>query len=88
MLLITYAFKLLELNENLRCIILGAYYLNTRNRIRLDAMLIGPVKVEWLPVTRELYRSWLFTSFNHYKDHVRIGLLVLTSFMVEIRLCW
>jgi hypothetical protein len=44
--LFTCVFKLLELNENLRCIILGTYFLNTRNRVRLDAMLIGPVKVE------------------------------------------
>jgi len=39
-------------------------------------MLIGPVKVEWLPVTRELNRSCLFSFIcNHYKDvgrgHVR-----------------
>ena len=51
------AFKLLELIENLRCIILGSYCLNTTNRVRIVAMLIGPVKVEWLPVTRKLYRS-------------------------------
>ena len=49
-----YAFKLLELSENTRCIILGSYWLNTRFESELDAMLIGPVKVEWLPVTREL----------------------------------
>ena len=53
----TCAFKLLELNENLRYIILGTYCLNTRNGVRLDAMLIGPVKVEGFPVSRELYRS-------------------------------
>ena len=28
--------------------------MNTRNRVRLDAMLIGPVKVEGFPVSREL----------------------------------
>ena len=71
-LLFVCAFKLLELNENLRCIILGTYWSNTRNRVRLDAMLIGPVKVEWLPVTREIYKCWLFTSCNHYKDHGQI----------------
>jgi len=54
LLLFTCAFKLLELIEILRCIILDTYWLNNRNRVRLDAMLIGPVKVEWLPVTREL----------------------------------
>ena len=54
LLLITYAFKLLELNENLRCIILGSYWLNTRIWVRIDAMLIGLVKVGWLHVTREL----------------------------------
>ena len=57
----TCALKLLELNANLKCIILGTYYLNTRNRVRLDAMLIGLVKVEGFPVSREIYRSWLFT---------------------------
>ena len=60
LLLITCAFKFLELNENLRCIILCSYWLNTRIWVRIAAMLIGLVKVEWLPVTRELYRSWLF----------------------------
>ena len=50
----TCSFKLLELNANLKCIILGTYCLNTRSRVRLDSMLIGPVKVKWLPVTREL----------------------------------
>jgi len=29
------AFKLLELNENLRCIILGTYCLNTKNKVLL-----------------------------------------------------
>ena len=48
------AFKLLELNENLRCIILGAYWLTTRFESELAALLIGPVKVGWLSVTREL----------------------------------
>ena len=28
--------------------------MNTRNRVRLDAILIGPVKVEGFPVSREL----------------------------------
>ena len=42
----TCAFKFLELNENLRFIILGTYCLNTRFESGLDAMLIGPVKVE------------------------------------------
>ena len=51
------AFKFLELNENLRRIILGTYCLNSRNRVRLDAMLIGPVKVEGFSVSREIYRS-------------------------------
>ena len=46
LILIICAFRLLELIENLRCIILGTYCLNTRNKIRLDAMLIGLVKVE------------------------------------------
>ena len=54
LLLFVCAFKLLDLNENLRCIILGTHCLNTRNRVRIDSMLLGPVKVEWLPVTREL----------------------------------
>ena len=44
--LFTCEFKLLELNENLICIILGTHCLNTRKRVRIDAMLIGPVKVE------------------------------------------
>ena len=43
-LLFTYAFKLLELSENLRCIILGTYWLNTRTESEIAAMLIGPVK--------------------------------------------
>ena len=60
-LLFVCAFKSLELNENLRCLILDTYWLNTSSEFRIDAMLIGPIKVEWLPVTRELYRSWLFT---------------------------
>ena len=46
LLLFTCAFKLLELNENTRCIILGSYWLNTRFESELDALLIGPVKVE------------------------------------------
>ena len=54
-LLFTYAFKLLELNENLRCIILGTYCLNTRNRVRLDALLIGPIKVDGFPISM---REW------------------------------
>ena len=74
--IVTCAFKLLELNENLRCIILGTFCLNTRNRVRIDTLLIRPVKVEWLPVTRELYRSWLLTFCNHYKDHRWIGIQV------------
>ena len=53
-LLFTCAFKLLELIENPSCIILGTYWLNTRSESELDATLIGPVKVEWLPVTRKL----------------------------------
>ena len=28
--------------------------MNTRSRVRLDAILIGPVKVEGFPVSREL----------------------------------
>ena len=46
LLLFTCAFKLLELNENTICIILGSYWLNTRFESELDALLIGPVKVE------------------------------------------
>jgi len=46
LLLFTCAFKLLELSENPSCIILGTYCLNTRYESELDAMLIGPVKVE------------------------------------------
>ena len=84
LLLFICAFKLLELNENLKCIILGTYYLNTRNRVRLDAMLIGPVKVEWFSFTREIYRSLMFTFCNHYKDHGRIW----STASFEIRLCW
>ena len=34
LLLFTYAFKLLELNENLRCIILGTYWLNTKSKFK------------------------------------------------------
>ena len=79
-----YAFKFLEMNENLRCIILGTYCLNSRNRVRLDAMLIGPVKVEGFSVSREIYRSWLFTLCNHYKDHGQIW----STSSFEIRLCW
>jgi len=52
--LFTCAFKLLELYENLRCIILGTNWLNTRFESEIAAMLIRPVKVEWLSVTREL----------------------------------
>jgi hypothetical protein len=37
--------------------ILGAYVMNTRTGVQIDALLIGSVKVEWFPVTRENYRS-------------------------------
>ena len=50
--------------------------MNTRKRVRLDAMLIGPVKVESLPVTRELVGVDCLLSCNHYKDHGRIGIQI------------
>jgi hypothetical protein len=46
-----------ELHWNLSCIFLRTYVLNTRTWVQLAAKLIGPVEVEWLPVTRELYKS-------------------------------
>jgi hypothetical protein len=39
---------------NLSCIISGTDVLNTRTWVRLAAMLIGPVEVEWFPVTRAI----------------------------------
>ena len=71
-LLFTCAFKLLELIENPSCIILGTYWLNTRYESELDAMLIGPVKVKWIPITHEFIGVDCLPSCNYYKDHGRI----------------
>ena len=73
------AFKLLELNENTRCIILGSYWLNTRFESELDALLIGSVKVEWLPVTHELIGVDCLLPATTIR--------IMGGF-VEVRLCW
>ena len=75
----TCAFKLLELSEIPSCIILGTYCLNTRYESELDAMLIGPVKVEWLPVTRELKGVDCLLP--------TITIRIMGGF-VEVCLCW
>jgi hypothetical protein len=46
-----------ELYWNLSCIFIETCVLNTRTWVWLAAKLIGPVEVEWFPITRELYRS-------------------------------
>jgi len=79
LLLFSCAFKLLELNKNLRCIILGTYWLNTRFESELAALLIGPVKVGWLSVTREFIEVDCLLS--------AITIRIMGGF-VEVRLCW
>jgi hypothetical protein len=40
------AFKFIKVDWNPSCMILGTYIMNTRTRVRVDALLIGSVKVE------------------------------------------
>jgi hypothetical protein len=44
--LFIYAFKFIGVDWNPSCMILGTYVINTRTRVRVDALLIGSVKVE------------------------------------------
>jgi hypothetical protein len=44
--LFTSAFKFIKVDWNPSCMILGTYIMNTRTRVRVDALLIGSVKVE------------------------------------------
>jgi hypothetical protein len=53
----TCAFKFIRVDWNPSCMILGTYVMNTRTGVRVDALLIGSVKVERFPVTRKNYRS-------------------------------
>jgi hypothetical protein len=73
---------------NLSCIFLGTYILNTRTWVRLVAKLIGPVEVEWLPVTRKLY-----TSCNVYISATTIRMTDGVVIMIhdlgkKPHLCW
>jgi hypothetical protein len=57
--LFTCAFKFIGVDWNPSCIILDTFVMNTRIWVRVDALLMGSVKVEWFLVTRENYRSWM-----------------------------
>jgi hypothetical protein len=46
--------KFLGIAWNPSCISLGTNVMNTSTWVRLAAMLIGPVEVEWFPVTRAI----------------------------------
>jgi hypothetical protein len=55
--LFTYAFKFIGVDWNPSYMILDTYVMNTRTGVRVDALLIGLVKVEWFSTTQENYKS-------------------------------